>query len=81
MAKKQFSIGDTSRRFLAALDAFQAFKNQLFTAVAEEYGEDEAEQLHGKNRQFYDGIETSIMELLRVQFTERMGTGDDSITI
>ena len=81
MATKQYTVGESSRRFLDALDAFQVFETKFYDALTDEYGEKQGDELYQQDREKFDAAERVIMEYLRILFTQSMGTGADHIEI
>ena len=78
---KQYTLGEYSRAFLDALDAFSQFRNAFLAALTKTYGEKQAEQLYDTHDEQFVEVERSIMMYLRVLFTEEMGTDAQEITI
>ena len=79
--KKQYTIGEQSRRFLDALDAFQRFENVLLDALTATYGEDRGNSFFDESHEQREAVERVVMDYLRVSFSERMGTDAEQVTI
>lgn len=78
---KQYTIGEDSRHFLDALDAFAAFENKFIDALTHVYGDQQADGMFEEHRETFEAVELVIMDYLRIQFTQGMGGGSDAITI
>lgn len=78
---KQYEIGDDSRQFLNALDAFQMFENVFMDALQNLYGEEQGEQLYLSHVPQFEDVERTVMDYLRILFTQQMGTADERVTI
>lgn len=78
---KQYAVGEYSRKFLDALDAFAQFKNAFIVALTDTYGEQQAEKLYDEHAEQLEDVERTIMEYLRFLFLEKMGTDAQQVTI
>lgn len=78
---KQYTVGEDSRRFLYALDTFQQFKNTFLDALQNLYGEEQGEHLYLEHAPQFEDVERTVMEYLRVTFTQWLGGDDAQVTI
>ena len=82
MEKKKYVIGETSKRFLIALEKFQDFETSLLDALEGMYGEEEGTKYFLElNPKLEELQRSAIMEYLRLNFVAEMGTGRDTITL
>lgn len=81
MAKKTYTIGEDSRTLLDTLGKYQEFCNDFLDALTQIYGEEQANKFYQEHRDDLDQVERIIMDYLRIQFTQAMGTGKTEITI
>ena len=79
--KKQYTVGEQSRRYLVALDTFNLFKNDLFDALTETYGEEQGNEFYNRHVDEFEAVERIVMDYLRVSFAEQMGTDAEHVTI
>jgi len=80
--KKNYVIGESSQRFLIALDKYHAFQNSLLEALTSMYGEEDGEKHFLELNDKLEDIERlGIMEYLRINFTIQMGIGRDTIEL
>ena len=79
--KKQYTVGDNSRRFLDALDTFQVFKNDLLHALTATYGEERGEQFYNAHGEQLEQVERIVMDYLRPLFAMGMGTQADRVEL
>lgn len=78
---KTYTVGEYSRRYLDALDAFAVFKDKLFTALTVNYGEKQGEEFAQSHTELFDTVERTVLDYLRYNFTLEMGTGKAEITL
>lgn len=82
MEKKKYVIGETSQRFLNAMDKYYEFQNCLLDALKGMYGEEDGEKCYLELTDKLDDIERSgIMEYLRISFGEEMGINKQTIEL
>ena len=81
MKKKQYIVGDETRRFLDVLDTYEAFRNEFLTLLQTEYGEDSGDKLYNSHADALDEIEHILWGYMRVPLTYEMGLDKDTITI
>jgi len=79
--KKQFNVGEQSRRFLVALDTYNLFKNDLYDALTETYGEEQGNKFFNEHGEQLETVERIVMDYLRVSFTMQMGTDAETVEI
>jgi hypothetical protein len=79
MRTKQYTVGEQSRKFLNALDTFAHFENDLMDALQSQYGEEQGEKMYLQHLPQFEDVERTVMEYLRIQFTQ--GMGGDAATI
>lgn len=75
---KTYKIGEYSRRFLDALDAFQVFKNSYLDALTSLYDEEQGARLFADDADKLDDVERAVMDYLRICFTEALGATQDA---
>lgn len=81
MKEKHFIIGEVSERYLNALDKFHGFKNAFLTALIEEYGEEQGDEIfHGFDDKF-DAVENVVLGELHNGLVMEMGTDREIVTI
>lgn len=78
---KRYNVGEESRRFLYALDTFERFESVFFDALCKQYGEEAGERFYHEHDEQLEAVERIIMEYLRIQFTQGMGTDAVEVTI
>ena len=81
MQPKQYTVGEESRLFLDALDAFAVFENKLIEAWTAAYDEDTAARFYNEHAEQFDNVERVVMDYLRVLFTSEMGTGKTAVVL
>ena len=81
MAKKTYTIGDDSRTLLDVLDTYQEFNGQLLDALVQIYGEEQGHAFYNEHLPKLEAVSGIVMDYLRIQFTQEMGTGKTEITI
>ena len=81
MNKKQYTISEESKGFLNALNTFQLFKDELLAALQLQYGEAQGEQFFLSHSAQFEDVERAVMDYLRIQFIQQMGTTAERITI
>lgn len=82
MEKKNYVIGETSKRFLIALEKFQDFETSLLDALEGMYGEEEGTRYFMELSPKLEEIQRSaIMEYLRINFANGVGLGHDKIML
>lgn len=79
--RKQYTIGEDSRQFLDALDAFAAFQCRFLNALTHAYGDKQGNDMFQEHREMFDGVERAVMDYLRIQFTQCMGIEAEAVTI
>lgn len=79
--EKKYTIGEYSQKFLDALDALQNAENQFFDALTANYGEERGEEYYQKHVDQFEAVERTIMEYLRILFTQGMGTNNQALTL
>lgn len=79
--KKQYTIGEQSRRFLDALDVFQRFENVLLDALTATYGEDRGTEFFDESHEQRVAVEQVVMDYLRVSFSMQMGTDAERVEL
>lgn len=78
---KTYTVGEYSRRFLDALDAFEEFRNHFLDALTYAYGEEQGEKFALSHNEQFEDVQRTVMDYLRVQFTMEMATGNPNVTI
>ena len=81
MKTKQYTVGENSRQFLNALDTFQQFENDFLDALQAQYGEEQGEKFYFQHLQQFEDVERVVMDYLRIQFTQQMGTDAPAVEI
>ena len=79
MKTKQYTVGEESRQFLNALDTFQEFENDFLDALKHQYGEEQGEKLYLQHLPQFEDVERTVMDYIRIQFTQ--GMGGDAATV
>ena len=80
--KKNYVIGESSQRFLIALEKYHEFQDSLIDAYNFMYGEEWGNEYFSRVSDKLDEIErTAIMEYLRINFVTEMGLGKDTINL
>ena len=79
--KRQYTVGENSRRFLNALDTFQEFENDFLDALQHQYGEEQGEKMYLEHLQQFEDVERVIMEYLRIQFTTTLGGDTEQVML
>lgn len=79
--KKNYTVGEDSRRFLDALNAFQVFKCAFLDALVNVYGEQQGDEMYQSHNELLENVEREIMDYLRVLFTQSMVGDAVEITI
>ena len=79
MANKQYTVGEESRKFLNALDTFARFENDFMDALQNQYGEEQGEKIYLQHLPQFEDVERTVMDYLRIQFTQ--GMGGDAATV
>lgn len=78
---KRYTVGEESRRFLNALDTLQRFESDFFDALCKQYGDEAGERFYHTHDEQLEAVERIVMEYLRIQFTQGMGTDTVEVTI
>ena len=78
---KHFIIGESSKKFLMALEAFQDFKNLFMDALEYQQGEEQANQFFMEHLPKFEDVERIIMDYLRINFTSETADENETITI
>ena len=81
MQNKTYTIGDATRRYLDALDAFAKFTNTFYDALTDEYGEKAGDEMYQTHVAQFEDVERTVMDYMRVQLTQEMGGDRTEITI
>ena len=81
MATQQYTIGEDTRHYLDALNAFAKFKTAFSDALNSVYGEEQGEKFYFSHTEQFDEIERTVLDYMRVGLTGEMGTGKQVITI
>ena len=78
---KQYTVGESSRLLLDALDAFQAFKNTLLDALTSIYDDEQGDRMFNEHYDQFEAVERTVTDYLRQQFIKEMGTDREAVTI
>ena len=79
--KKTYVIGESSERLLKVLDLYKLFQDKLLEALELMYGEKQGSELYMEHDKELEDIERIVMEYLRINFTQEMGTGKEVVII
>lgn len=67
-----YLIGEDTRRYLDALNAFQEFKNALIHAVFTDYGDEAGIDLYSRHDSLFDSVEGVIWAYMKPHIIEHM---------
>lgn len=81
MATQQYTIGENTRHYLDALNAFAKFTTAFSDALTAVYGEEQGNKFLLSHTEQFEEMERTVLDYMRIGLTSEMGTGKKVITI